>query len=254
MALLLGLVQGVTEFLPISSSGHLVLGQRLLGYHPSGLALEAAVHLATLGAIVAYYQGRLFRSLLVERAFWWRVGVAFGVTAVIGLLLRSRVEEGFSSLWVTGVGWLFTGGVLLATRWRLGKPGEGDTPGWWGAVLIGVAQGAALFPGVSRSGMTIAAALWAGLAPREAARFSFFLALPTILGATVFELGQEALTPQTLGVPWGEVLGASLAAGLSGWLAIRWLLRWLEGRRFWAFGVYCLVVGGIALALAYRAG
>ncbi|MCS7207684.1 MAG: undecaprenyl-diphosphate phosphatase [Dehalococcoidia bacterium] len=253
-ALVLGLVQGLTEFLPISSSGHLVLGEHLLNYHPPGLALEAAVHLATLGAIMAYYRGRLVRSLVQERGFWAQVGIAFLVTAAMGLFLRSRVEAGFASLAMTGVGWLFSGVVLLATQWRLRRAGSGDTPGWWGAVLVGIAQGLALFPGVSRSGMTIAAALWAGTAPMQAARFSFFLALPTILGATTYQLGQEALTSPSLTASWGEVVGASVVAGVSGWVAIGWLLRWLDGRRFWLFGVYCLLAGAGALALAYRTG
>ncbi|MFN3975012.1 MAG: undecaprenyl-diphosphate phosphatase [Dehalococcoidia bacterium] len=253
-ALVLGLVQGLTEFLPISSSGHLVLVERFLGYNPPGLALEAALHLATLGAVVVYYRGRLFHSLLQERAFWGQVGVALAVTAGIGLLLRSRLEAGFASIWVTGVGWLLTGVVLLATRVNMSLCGRKSAPGWWGAVLVGLAQGVALFPGVSRSGMTIAAAMWAGVAPKEAARFSFFLALPTILGATVLELGREVFSPRTLAAPWGEVAGASLVAGVSGWMAIFWLLRWLEKGHLWAFGVYCLLVGGVALALAYQGG
>lgn len=252
--LILGLVQGLTEFLPISSSGHLVLGQYLLGYQPQGLALEASVHLATLGAIVAFYRERLFQSFRWEAVLWRQVGVAFLITAVLGLLLRSRVEEGFTSLKITGWGWLFTGVVLLATSWRLRRAGTGIIPGWWGAVLVGVAQGLALFPGVSRSGMTIAAGLWVGLAPEGAARFSFFLALPTILGATVYELGQGTLAPQTTAVPWSHLLVASLVAGVSGWLAIGWLLHWLKRRLFWLFGVYCLAIGSVGLALAYRGG
>ncbi|GBD10444.1 Undecaprenyl-diphosphatase [bacterium HR23] len=253
-ALALGLVQGLTEFLPVSSSGHLVLGQFLLNYHPPGLALESAVHLATLGAIVAYYRGSLMRSLWQERALWVQVGIALAVTGGIGLLLRPRVEAGFQSLWLTGAGWLFTGLVLLASQRRLQKAGNGERPTWRGAVLVGLAQGLALFPGVSRSGMTIATALWVGLAPHQAVRFSFFLALPTVLGATALELGREAMGATTPAVPWGQVLIASVVAGVSGWLAIGWLLRWLARGRLWAFGAYCLVLGVVVLALASRMG
>jgi len=253
-ALVLGLVQGLTEFLPISSSGHLVLGAHLLGYHPPGLALEAAVHLATLGAIGGHYRASLVRSLVREPGLWGRVGVAFAVTAGLGLLLRPHVEAGFSSLWMTGGGWLLTGIALAAAQAGVWRRGRRETLPWWGAVVVGLGQGLALFPGVSRSGMTIAAALGVGLMPREAARFSFFLAIPTIGAATLYQLAREAFAPHALMAPAEHLLGASLVAGGVGWLSLRWTIRWLEERRLWLFGAYCVAAGGATLTLAYLGG
>ena len=247
-AILLGLLQGATEFLPVSSSGHLVMGQELLGVSLPGVSFEVAVHVATLLSVVLVYRGRLLelaRGTLVERDrdSWRYVGLLAVATlpvAVVGLTLGDRVEALFDTPWTVGVALLVTGGFLFTTRWALLRSGE-PRFGFGTAVLIGVAQCLALVPGISRSGATVTAALWLGVSPLEAAAFSFLLSIPAIAGAAVLQAPELAGAVGDVGaVPL--VLGFGVA-GLTGILAIHLFIRMLRSRAFPAFALYCWGVG-----------
>lgn len=250
---LLGLIQGLTEFLPVSSSGHLVVAQRLLGLDPPGVALEAVLHLATLVAVVGYFHrplGRLARGLVsprggAERRYFGFLALGTLPIALVGYLTRGLIEGAFTS--PTTVGWmlLLTAGALGVAGWRARRAHREELrPG--DAFLVGLAQAVALLPGASRSGLTISAGILRGVSPQQAGRFSFLLALPALAGAGLLTLLQAppALTPGEAG---GLVL-AGLVALASGLAAIHLLLRLL--RRLPWFALYCLVVGLLILMTA----
>ena len=250
-AALLGLVQGLSEFLPISSSGHLVLGQALLGVQTGDITFEVLVHFGTLLAVVTALWGRV-RDLIVgclrgEKTAWRMAGMlALGSVpaAAVGLGFKDSVETAFASPAAASAWLLVTGAVLFTTRFARDRKQE---IGVLETVLIGIAQAFAVLPGVSRSGMTISTGLWRGVGGREAAEFSFLLSLPVILGATMVKAGELAAQPPG----WESIaplLTGTLVAYLSGVIAIRWLLYLMRGRRLDRFAYYCWAVGLVGLA------
>ncbi len=257
-SLFLGFVQGATEFLPVSSSGHLVMSQAILGIDIPGLLFEVAVHVATLVSILLVYRSRVgglaAGALRGERDAWEYVGLVVVATipaAVIGILAKDQIETLFDDPRAPGFALLVTGLVLWTSRYALDR-GDRDRPTWGAALLIGIAQAFALVPGISRSGSTVVAAMWLGLEAREAAAFSFLMAVPAIGGAAVLQLLD--LDPGgASGLPWLVVLAGSVAAGVTGVLAIRTFVAMLANRSFHLFAPYCWVVGAAYLAfLALR--
>lgn len=250
-ALVLGVVQGATEFLPVSSSGHLVIAQTVLGISIEGVLFEVVVHVATLVSILLVYRTRvvgLLEGMAKGRRDDWRyaglLAVATVPAVVVGLGLRGPVEALFESPAVAAVALLVTGGFLWTTRWALEKA-TGQRPGWGAAVLIGVAQACALVPGISRSGATVVAALWLGVEAREAAAFSFLMAVPAIAGAAVLQLPELSAGAGPGPLP---LLAGGAVAGVVGVLAIRTFVAMLARRSFHFFAPYCWVVGGGFLA------
>ncbi len=254
--LLLGLIQGLTEFLPISSSGHLVLAEAWLGVDKPGLLFDALIHLGTVGSVLIYYRARvgaLLRRPLApdNRVLIAGVAIATLPGVLAGLALKDAVEAAFASPLAVAGGLCWTGAVLwAAARADRGGRALAGVP-WWGFVLIGVAQSVAFFPGVSRSGMTVAAALALGLRRETAAEFSFLLAIPAILGATALQLWEvehwNAHAPL-----WPAYAGGALVALLAGVLAIGALLRALRGARLRAFSLYCWALAlGVLLWVAW---
>ena len=245
-AFLLGLVQGVTEFLPVSSSGHLVMAQALLDVEVPGVTFEVAVHLATLVSILVALRSRvmdLLAGVVRGDRDSWRymglLGVATLPAVVVGLGAKERVEGLFETPAVAGVALLVTGGFLWTSRAALARNPSG-TPGWREALVMGVAQAFAIIPGISRSGATVVAGLWLGLKAEEAAVFSFLMAVPAITGAAVLEMPDMG---QGSGPgPGPLLLGAGVAAA-AGVLAIWTFVRMLRRRSFHRFGPYCLGVG-----------
>jgi undecaprenyl-diphosphatase len=247
-AFLLGVIQGATEFLPVSSSGHLVMGQELMGLRLPGILFEVMVHVATLLSVVVVYRSRLMeliRGTLIapEREAWRYVGLLVVATlpvAVIGLVFGDQVEALFQNPVAVGVALLFTGTILISTRWALRRelsPAFGVRV----ALLIGFAQCFALIPGISRSGSTVVAALWLGVAPIHAAAFSFLMSIPAIAGAAVLQVPKLDLMAEGLGT-LPLTLGF-VAAAVTGVLAIRLFVRMLEDRSFPLFAWYCWAVG-----------
>ena len=271
-SIVLGLVQGITEFLPISSSGHLVLAQALLGVEKSGITFEVALHLATAAAVAVYYRKRLWGMLISLRLVFsprargpeakadekyvvdlehlrllWYVALGTVPAAAVGSLFKDFFEEFFYSPHLVCVLLLVTGGVLMSTR--LVASSSGRRLVWSTALLIGVAQAAAILPGISRSGATIAVGLLLGLKAEKAAEFSFLLALPAILGAALLEFIELLGT----GLPGSlnplVIFPGSVSALLFGYLAIVFLLKVLLAGRFDRFAYYCWAVGLTGLIL-----
>ena len=251
-ALILGLVQGLTEFLPVSSSGHLVLAAELLNYRSPGLVLETVVHLATTGAVIIYFRQRLkslifgLMSDLATRRLVLKLALAFIITAAVGLALSPWITAAFESPAFTGGMLLVTAGALVSVR-RIRPAAEPRALfdiTWKVALLVGLAQGLAIFPGISRSGLTIVAGLWGGQGRTAAAEFSFLLAIPTLLAATLFSLWRE---PELSVVDASDMLIAATFAFISGLIAIHWLMRWLQMGRLWWFSAYCAVIGATSL-------
>ena len=253
-ALLLGLLQGLTEFLPVSSSGHLALAQLLLpGFEQPGVVFDAMLHAGTALAIV-WYERRQLLAWLTQAAGRRLLGLlVLGtlVTAVLALPLRRVVHGAFERpVWV-GMCLLVTGVVVLLSRRLGGDRSEGDT-GWRHAVLIGLAQGVAVFPGISRSGITITAGLACGLERAWAARFSFLLSVPAVAGATIVEvLGERQQLVAAAPSFWLACLAGGTVAGISGYLALRMVLHTLSQRLFHRFGWYCLPLGLLVLAATW---
>lgn len=250
-AILLGIVQGATEFLPVSSSGHLVMAQEVLDVHLAGVLFEVTVHVATLVSIALVYRERIVA--LVQGAFA-RDGEALrylGLLAVatvpaglLGVLAKDRIEALFENPYAPGIALLVTGGVLWSSRAAVERAG-GARPGWRVALLIGVAQAFALVPGISRSGSTVVAALWLGMEAREAAAFSFLMALPAIGGAAVLQIPDLAAATE---IPWAGLCAGGVAAAVTGVLAIRTFVAMLGRKAFHWFAPYCWIAGVAFLA------
>lgn len=255
-AFLLGLVQGLTEFLPVSSSGHLVMAAELLRAQDEGILFEIAVHLATLVAVLLFYRRRI-RDLLRgalggDAGAWSYVGklvVATLPAVVAGLTARDFFESLFGEPWVAGVALLFTGCALWTTKTTL-SGATAPEPTWLQAFLIGCAQVVAIVPGISRSGTTVAAALALGVSPLAAAEFSFLMSVAAIAGAAVLMLPDAtAASPELL-----RAMAFGGAAALVSGLAALWLfVRLLRSGSFHRFAWYAWAVGAAFLTyLALR--
>jgi len=267
-AAVLGVLQGLTEFLPVSSSGHLVLGQRLFGLQGSEMLFNVVVHLGSLAAVCLVLRRDLVK-LLIEvgvvvktvagrgsLAEAWRerpefrllVLLALGTLPAggVGLAFRSTFESLFSSSRGVGVALVFTGLVLYLTR-RFGA-GNRDVSRLRisDAVVIGLAQALAITPGVSRSGMTISSGLFMGVERETAARFSFLLSIPAIVGAFVVEIGDGSVGSFPLAA---QVVGF-VAAFLSGGAALYVLLRLVRSGKLHYFAYYCWLIGALCLVLS----
>lgn len=255
-AVVLGLVQGLTEFLPVSSSGHLVLVEALTGVRMPGIFVEVSLHVATLGSVLIVYGARLWRIVVGalrgrpgELRMAWLLMLATIPAAVLGYLFNQALEEFFHSLVYVGVFFLVTGLILWSTRSRTG---ERATPTAGGATAIGFAQAVAMLPGISRSGSTVSAALWLGLTPVMAAEFSFLMAVPVIAGAALLEGRHATVSLEHVGtVPF--IVGL-LVAFASGIFAIRFLVALLKRGRFYTFAPYCWVLGVFTIAYALWRG
>ena len=260
---ILSVLQGVAEFLPISSSGHLVLGRSLLDLGEVGMRLDVFLHVGTLVAVFAFYRetvSRLARGLFdvsssANRAAAWSYALKIVLSAVpagiVGLLFKDSLEAAFASPKAVGGALLFTGAVLTATRFL---PKGTARVSFLRALLMGVAQAIAILPGVSRSGMTLAAARAAHVDAEKAAEFSFLMSAPPIAGAALLEIvaavkavGTGAVTPE---VGWGLCLAGAALAAVVGYVSLAVLLKSLKGRWFWLFGPYCFLAGALTLAFA----
>lgn len=253
-AVLLGFIQGATEFFPVSSSGHLVMAQAVLALDVPGVLFEVAVHVATLFSIVFVYRGRLAQlargAFEGDRDTYHYLGLLFVATLPAGLLGafgEDAIGALFDDPYVPGVALLVTGTFLWSGRAALSRASS-TRPGWGAALLIGAAQAFALIPGISRSGATVVAALWLGLEAREAAAFSFLMAIPVITGAAL-QQAPEAVSGAALS--GAVLLGGGLVAAVTGVLAIRAFVAVLGRHTFHLFALYCWVVG-VAFLLYLR--
>jgi len=247
-AAILGLVQGLTEFLPVSSSGHLALLQAVFDWKDAdaNLAFNVAVHLGSLAAVLIFVRRDIVSMLTRERRLLWVGAVATVPLAVVGIALKDAVKELSGNLLAVGGFLLCTAGILwLATRLREGNRRAADLP-VPRAFLIGLAQAVALFPGISRSGSTLVGGLATGLQREQAVRFSFLLAVPAITGAGLFTF--LAAKGGGAGDPTELLVGAavSFVASLG---AMQLLVAVVLRRKLGYFAIYCAIVGSVAIAV-----
>jgi undecaprenyl-diphosphatase len=255
-AIVLGLLQGLAEFLPISSSAHLALAPFLFGWEDPGLAFDVALHVGTLVAVLWYFRDQwvaltragiaILRSRRIEGPEQWRVVflvIATIPAAIAGVLLEEYAETVFRAPAITAIALMVLGVILWAVdRYaRRDRPLESMT--WRDALLIGLAQVCALVPGVSRSGSTMTAGRLLRLDRQSAAVFSFLMSMPVTAAAAVLKV-PEAVREHGLDAP---MIAGVLAAGISSWLAIAVLLRYLARHSFGVFAVYRLVLGVVVL-------
>lgn len=246
---ILSVLQGIAEFLPISSSGHLVLGKALLGMEEQGMRLDIFLHVGTLVAIGVFYWRVIWRIFSkFEWTYMLKVIVSAVPAGLVGVLFKDDLEAAFASPKMVGGALMFTGLVLTATRF-LPKGDKGVSFG--GALVMGIAQAVAILPGVSRSGMTLAAARGAKVEAEKSAEFSFLMSAPPIAGAALLEVLKSLKAAEgasaTPDVSWGLCVFGSALAALVGYWALKFLLKSLKSQWFWLFGPYCLVAGVVTL-------
>ena len=245
----LAILQGVAEFLPISSSGHLVIGQHLLGIDEPGMRLDLCLHLGTLVSIFAFYWRVIWRII---KNFEWFYVVKVVISALPAILVyvcfKDFIDGMFENARMVGALLMFTGAVLIGTRYL---PRGGKDVSLLRALLMGFGQALALLPGVSRSGMTLASARAGRVDPEKSAEFSFLMSAPLILGGMLLEIlkamkGAETAS-DTLG--WGTLVFGAAIAAVVGYFSLALLVRALKGKWFWLFGPYCLAAGLLTLLL-----
>lgn len=260
-AILLGILQGLTEFLPVSSSGHLALGQYLvnnLANPEDNLLFTVFVHGATSLSTIVVFRKDILKLLQGLLAFKWNVetkyvswiAISMIPVSILGLFFKEEVEAVFEGkLWLIGSMLICTGLLLLFTHHY--KPKEGKMNGK-NALAVGFSQMIAVMPGISRSGATISTALLLGVDRTQAARFSFLMVLPPILGATLLE------TKDLMEAPAGAFAGqykaliwGALAAFIAGVLACRWMIRIVQKSRLSFFAYYCFAIGAMAIVAAF---
>jgi undecaprenyl-diphosphatase len=261
-AALMGVVEGITEFLPVSSTGHLIVAGSLLQFYPDNETFANAftifIQLGAVIAVIVYYWRRLWgqvRDINTAQAqrFWLNLFLAFLPAAVLGLLLADIVDALLFQNWVVATS-LIIGGIIFLiienrpqTNTTDGKINDLDAMTPAQALIIGFSQTIALIPGVSRSGASIVSALLIGMSRPVATEFSFYLAIPTLGAATLYSLFRvrDTITPDNLLV----LLVGTVVSGIIAWLSIAWLLRFVANNTFKAFGYYRILAGIIILVL-----
>lgn len=247
-AIIMGLVQGLCEFLPISSSGHLVLFGKILGIDTPGLLLETMLHIGTLAAVAMVYWRDLWAMIKNPLGKDVRLLVVATVPAVIAaLFFGDWIDAAFSGNFL-GFSFLITTVILWLTGGIIGKRSETT---YRDALVMGGMQVVALLPGVSRSGSTIAGGLYSGLDRNEAARFSFLMSVPAILGSLVLQIKDLAQGGLPAGLTWPPMLLGMVVAMISGLVAIRFMLRVIRKSGLKWFGLYTLILGVLVLIDQY---
>ncbi len=271
-AILLGILQGLTEFLPISSSGHLVLAQQFLGLKEPLVFFDVMLHVGTLAAVLVVYREAIGKlaiggvSTLVDTQFWRKPSSTFNTSAelkfiwlillgsiptgVIAVLFKTELESFFDEVRLVSIMLILTGVILQLPRLRRQDVDSSDTSTrklkTWHAPFIGIAQGFAITPGISRSGTTISLALFLGIPAKTAAEYSFLLSIPAILGAVVLKSRDVGDTTISL-----YIVGAGmLASFIVGYIALRFLLVVLNRGKFSLFSYYCIALGLVSLLIA----
>lgn len=258
---ILGVFQGIAEFLPVSSSGHLVILERLFNLNSDNIAFEVSVHFGTLLSVVAIYYSDLWKMIvsffsgLFSKKFrsnfqndeYFRLAVFVVIATIpaglVGVLFSDFIEDIFHSVRLVGVTLMITGVFLFLTRF---VKIQNRKLGGWNGVLIGICQAVAILPGISRSGSTISAGLLCGISRTEATRFSFLLSVPAVLGATILE-GKDALIPGSAALDWKILSIGLISSFVVGYLSLKFLLKIVQSGKFSWFAPYCLLAGLLTL-------
>ncbi len=262
---LLGIIQGLTEFLPVSSSGHLVIGQELLGWNEPGIFFDVALHIGTLIAVCIVFRHDIWqlalgalrlplngglkdaRKLGLEERMFLFVAAGTIPVVLVGLFARKYVLDLFGSITVVCLNLLVTGTFLWATRYASSAhPKHLDRMGIRDALVIGLAQSFAVMPGISRSGATISAGLYMGLDRELAGRFSFLLFTPAVIGAIILESAHMNLSE----IQVGSTLLGMFTGAVVGYVALRILLKVVHRGNLHVFAPYCWLVGAVGLTMS----
>ena len=253
--ILLAILQGIAEFLPISSSGHLVLGKTLLGISEGDATIEIFLHFGTLLAIIVFYRRRLwaivcafFNRKFRDENFKLALFVVWASipAGIVGFLWEDEIEKLFSSPLLASSMLIVTAAILLSTIFASNR--QNFRWNYLSTMLIGVAQAFAILPGISRSGSTIAMALWLGANSDDAAEFSFILAIPALTGAAVIK-AKDMISAKILPPP--ELYLATVISAIVGYFALALLIPVLKRRKLWLFGIYCAFVGILGIILIH---
>lgn len=252
--IILGIVQGLTEFLPVSSSGHLVLAAKLLNFHEEGVAFEVFVHLGTLLSVLIVFRKDVIKMILAPFQFisagfsrddtktylFWDLYIIIGTipAAIVGLSLKSRIETAFSNIPLVIVMLAITGTILLSSRYMPKKKTEMTT---LKSFIIGIAQAFAILPGISRSGSTIVTGIFLGIDKEQSARFSFLLAIPAILGASVIKIN-DLYMMDNYSTPISYLILGAIISFIAGYFAIIWLLDIVKKGKLEWFAIYCYLI------------
>jgi len=261
-ALFLGIVQGLTEFLPVSSSGHLVIFEHLLNVRLENINFDVFVHTGTLLAVLIYYRRQLIDLTLyflrkspsessgrgeannkVPASWFWYIIIGTIPAGIIGLLFEDYVTQAFNNVKLVGIVLVFCGIILISTRWVL----RGQRRfGILSSFLVGIAQSLAITPGLSRSGMTISTGLFLKIEPTRAADFSFLLSIPAVAGATILKLKEVVSSPPTTAQITTYLVGG-ITSFIVGYISIIIVLNIVKKGKFSYFGIYCIAIGLLSL-------
>lgn len=259
-AIVLGVIQGLTEFLPISSSAHLLILSQIFGWDDPGAAFTAVSQIGTESAVIIYFRHDIariistwFRSLYtpklrgqIDARMGWYVIVGTIPIAVIGFAFSDQIETAARNLWLVATV-LIVFGIILGIADRVGrKTRELETLSIRSGLLFGLGQALALIPGVSRSGATISVGLFMGFTREAATRYAFLLAIPAVMASGLYQatkIGEEA------NVPWGQTIVATAIAFVIGYLVIAWLIKYVATNSYMPFVIYRIVVGSLVLVL-----
>lgn len=257
-AVILGAIQGLTEFLPVSSSGHLVIGSELLNFQEQGVVFDVFLHLGTLLSVVVVFRHEILnmvkalylypagdRSPSVKQFFLWDVYIVIATlpAVVVGLFFKDQIELLFSSVFIAYCMLLVTGTIMIIAQFL---PDKKEPITWWRSILVGCTQAMAILPGLSRSGSTIFTGMLLGIPRETIARFSFIMSIPAILGAAVLQSRSLIDNPPAADV-WVNLLAGTGMSAIAGYLAIKLLLDIIKRNRLQWFGYYCFIVAGIGL-------
>ena len=246
-AIILGLIQGITEFLPISSSGHLVIAQSLLGLKLPGNIIEVVTHLGTLFSVIIVFRKDIvkyffdFKNPLTKK-YILCLFIGTIPALIIGLSAKSFILLFFESIKMVSFSLIFTGVILFLSRKRNNKKSKIN---YKNSLLIGISQALAIIPGISRSGITISTGLLLGMNAKDAARFSFLLAIPAISGAGL--ITAIDMLDQPVLISFNIMFAALASSFVVGYLSLKWFLRILENGKLHFFGFYCIAIGLIIL-------
>ncbi|GHT74828.1 undecaprenyl-diphosphatase 4 [Spirochaetia bacterium] len=254
-AIILGAIQGITEFLPVSSSGHLVLLQKIFGISEPVLLFDTMVHVGTLAAVFVVLWKDIWGILqrIIQPVTGFLV-LATIPTVIVALIFKDHIEAAFESGEFLGFAFLFTAIALLAAEFlarRAGKTKPAGAMGWVDALVIGICQAAAIIPGVSRSGMTLSGALSRRLERGYAARFSFLLSIPAILGALALQVKDIAGADSAGGIGAAPIIAGTVTAAIVGFFAIKFMLKIVREKSLRGFAVYVAILGVLVLVDQY---